>query len=56
MSEVTTSGILERLHAEFGDDGIVLDGVETLDQFIIVPSTEVVPICEFLYNEPELFF
>ena len=53
---MTTSEILKRLHAEFGDDGIVLDGAETLDQFVIVPSTEVVPICEFLYHEPDLFF
>jgi len=48
--------VLEKLHAKFGDDGIVLDGIDSLEPFITIPASELVSICEFLRYDPELIF
>jgi len=53
---VTTNEVLERLQNKFGVDGIVLDGTGTLEPFIIIPSSKVVPVCEFLRHDPDLAF
>jgi NADH-quinone oxidoreductase subunit C len=53
---VTIDEVLERLHAEFGADGIAVEGTGDFESFIVIRASKVVPICEFLRHDSDLYF